>query len=362
MFEVISVNHLAQRIMNRFKIQHQCALHFDDCFILVRSNSKPLIQRIQKYYHAFVVEKYVLPVMEIIVCEGKPLSLKTSLHIKTPDLGKTKIKEEFVDLSDGRLVRKILTGMEFLFNKDISLAVGACLKHSNQVVNFINNRYIQRRLNSGCCLLHASAIEQNNQGVALCGFSGAGKSTLALHLMSQGVNFVSNDRLMISKYQDGLKMFGVAKLPRVNPGTLLNNKDLATVMPKTDRKKFAHLPTEELWNLEHKYDVSVADIFGSERFKLSSPMKMLVILNWKRGWKIFQAKRVNLKNREDLWPAFMKDAGLFYQPDHASYFSKFATSQAYLNHLKQCTVYEFSGAVDFEQAVDFILKKLKPRT
>ena len=65
----------------------------------------------------------------------------------------------------------------------------------------------------------------------MAGFSGAGKSTLALHVMSLGATFVSNDRVMVAETpandSGAPMMYGVAKHPRINPGTAMNNPDLA---------------------------------------------------------------------------------------------------------------------------------------
>ncbi len=358
MHEIITVEKLVRKILPKFRLQNECFLKFDDCAVRVVSNSSALIALLKNYYQEFL-SKPQNPLMTITACEGRPMKFGVKLNIKQPDPGKNKIKEEFIDLSDGRLVVKRMTGMEFVFNKDFSVALGACVKNSNQIVNFINNRYIQWRLNSGCCLLHAAAVEHHGHGAGLCGFSGMGKSTLSLHLMSRGTDFVSNDRLMIQKFGRGLKMFGVAKLPRINPGTVLNNPDLLPVIPAAQRKRFAQLPTDELWKLEHKYDVDVHHIFGRDRFRLSAGMKALFILNWKRNGKPLSVKKVDLKFRKDLWPAFIKDPGLFYQPDHPHYFSEYATPQAYMDHLKRVSVYELSGGVDFDAAAEKILKIIK---
>ena len=54
-------------------------------------------------------------------------------------------------------MRKRLTGMVFLMADGLNLAVGPCLANVNQVVNFVNSRYIEHLLRSGGLLCHASA-------------------------------------------------------------------------------------------------------------------------------------------------------------------------------------------------------------
>lgn len=203
----------------------------------------------------------------IVVIEDEAPDLDLEYIVKPPDPGKTKIKEESVDLGDGRIVRKRLTGMLFAFGGGVNVAWGPCRANANQVVNFVCNRHIQRALDDGYLLCHASAVTAGGRGAAVAGFSGMGKSTMALHLMSAGADFVSNDRLMIKRAGDRLAMRGVPKLPRVNPGTILGNPDLAGVILDEDRARCEALPAEELWSLEEKHDVFIDTCFGPGRFR-----------------------------------------------------------------------------------------------
>jgi HprK-related kinase B len=114
-------------------------------------------------------------------------------------------------------------------------------------------------------------------GLALAGLSGMGMSTLALHVMQLGADFVSNDRLMVERRGGGLTMHGVAKMPRVNPGTVLHNPCLAPVIPEEERVRFEDLSPDELWTLEHKYDAFIAECFGPGRFRWVCPMAGIVL-------------------------------------------------------------------------------------
>ena len=102
------------------------------------------------------------------------------------------------------------------------------------------------------------------------GFSGTGKSTLALHIMRSGTDFISNDRVMVEKAFQQHTMYGVAKMPRINPGTVLNNDSLQSVIPEQERLEFEALPPDELWDLEHKYDAFIDHCFGRRKFTLGS--------------------------------------------------------------------------------------------
>lgn len=343
---------MVQRIRTEFPPGEQIVLAFDDCRIGVQTNSLDLINTLREYFSDFLSDASTWDML-ITAHEAEPLKLPHVFTTKEPDPGKNKIKEEFVELVDGRMVRKRLTGMFFVFGGDDSLAVGPCLANANQVINFINNRFISWKLRQGCLLGHAAGVTMYGRGLALAGFSGMGKSTLALHLMSRGVNFISNDRVMVRKDDAGLFMYGVAKLPRINPGTALNNPDLAGVIPSQDRERFANLASEALWSLEHKYDVFLDHCFGPGRFSLAASMAGLVVLNWQRGQAPTVTREVDIRQRRDLLPAFMKSAGLFFLPEHGEEIDH--SEDAYLELLAKTRVYEITGGIDFDRACEACL-------
>lgn len=329
---------------------HPLGLAFGPCRIDVRANDPRLISDLRDYYGPFAGADAAGDAdILVTVHEAPPPEFSAPFAVKDPEPGKTKIKEEYRDLPDGRIVRKRLTGMIFVFGGEDHAAIGPCLDNLNQVINFINNRHIQWTLCRGCLLGHAAGILWEGRGLALAGFSGAGKSTLALHIMNRGATFVSNDRLMVEPAADGLRMHGVAKLPRINPGTVLNNPSLASVMTEKEREEFGALPPSELWALEHKFDADIESCFGPDRFRLDGPLHALAILNWKRGAGAMRWRQVSLDERRDLLPAFMKNTGLFFTPDGDCRMPD-PTEDAYAELLGRCGALEFSGGIDFERA------------
>jgi len=360
-------------------------LDLGDCRIEVRSNSQPLLAELDAYFGGFVAGPGPVHVT-LTALEAPEAAIPLELIAKQPDPGKERIKEEYVDVPGGRLVRKRLTGMVFLFGHGLNLAVGPCGKNPNQVVNFVNNRYIEYKMHQGCLLGHSAAVAKlrphanggavegtendNLRGLALCGFSGAGKSTLAMHIMSRGALFVSNDRLLVAPEKTleknaagahgraGLCMSGVPKLPRINPGTALNNPHLARVVPGDDKRRFLELDEDDLWGLEHKYDVFLDQCFGEGRFLLQAPMHGLVVLNWKRGGGETTVRFVKAADRPDLLPAFMKPAGLFSLPKKGDETWRDPGQEEYAELLSHCDLVEISGGVDFDRAADFCAEYL----
>lgn len=359
-----SVAELAAAWKARHPVVGTVFLRFADTRVAVHSNSEALLKALSTYYRDFPGEPAAPGEagIEVTALECPAPDLGLAYKPKPLEPGKKKVKEEFVDLADGRVVRKRLTGLVFLFGGGENLAVGPCLENDNQIVNFINNRHIERLIKGGCLLFHASGVALGNRGISMAGFAGMGKSTLSLAVMRHGTDFVSNDRIMVERAPDGgpetLRMHGLAKMPRVNPGTVLNNDALAPVIPAAERSRFEALPAAELWDLEHKYDAFIDECFGPGKFRLSCPLSALVLLNWTRTDDPLRIARIDLRRRPDLMPAFMKELGLFFEMDRDASLRDFS-ADAYLAVLDGCPVYEFSGGVDFEAAAEACMDILR---
>jgi HprK-related kinase B len=343
---------LAENLRGKLPLTYGLGLRFGDCRLRLDSNSEALVVKLRGYFHDFAERAGAADIV-VQAFDAPTPDLGLALAEKAPDPGKRRVKEEYLDFAGGRLVRKRLTGMHFLFDGKRNLALGPCLLNDNQVVNFINSRYIQWLLDRGRLLCHCAAVAGEGGGLALAGLSGRGKSTLALQLMSHDLNFVSNDRLLIARQDGELIMHGVAKLPRINPGTALNNAHLANVMSDPQRREFSALAPQELWGLEHKFDAYIDRCYGPGRFEITSTLRGLIILSWERSDEPFVLRRVELGKRPELLAAVMKSPGLFFMPGEDRHYDHSAA--AYLAALGQCPVYELAGGIDFVGAAQACL-------
>ena len=350
-----SLDQLSRQLTAGQALDQRVFLAFGQCRVECRTNEPRLAQRLREYFSDFLAQPGPVHIT-VDALEGSTLPAGyLPWTIKPPEPGKTRVKEEYVDLAGGRVVRKRLTGLMLLFGGPLNLAVGPCLANDNQVINFVNNRYIQWMLERGWLLCHAAGVAHQGAGLALAGQAGAGKSTLALHLMSLGLNLVSNDRLLIRRLDGAPSMEGVAKLPRINPGTALNNPDLAGVIPDGDRQRFSDLPKDELWQLEHKYDVFLDQSFGPGRFELSAPFDALALLTWRHDGGPYAMEEVDLAARPDLLEAFIKSPGLFYLPEDGlegddPSLGQVFSPEDFLAVMQGVRIFEFSGGVDFAAA------------
>jgi HprK-related kinase B len=256
-----------------------------------------------------------------------------------------------VDLPGGRLVRKVRTGMVFLQSESHRIAAGPCLENSNQVINFINSQYMNWLQHRGWLICHAAGLVYRGRGLGIAGFSGGGKSTLMLHMLDNDeVSYLSNDRLFIRIERGRTLARGIPKLPRINPGTIVHNPKLHSLIPAQQSNTLLQLPAAELWELEEKYDVSIDRIYGQGRIMAEAPLAAILILDWRRDSdKALEIERVDLAVHRNLLGALMKSPGPFYQHPDGS-FQQDTTAfddTAYLDTLKNVPIYAARGRLDF---------------
>jgi HprK-related kinase B len=350
---------LAERLAADHPTPERLSLAFAGHRIDVVSNSHGLVETLRDYFSGFDEGHHDRPAeLEIRAVQAPPPDWGLDYAEWRREPGKRTRKEAFVDLADGRAVLKVRTGVQFLLTGDLRIAVGDCLSNHNQIVNFVNFQFTSFLMNQGLALCHAAGVADRGLGLALAGFSGGGKSTLALHLMSSGLDFTSNDRLLVGQVEGvpERQMFGIPKHPRINPGTALANPDLAPVLSPERRRELEKLSRDELWPLEEKYDAPIDQLYGPERFCMRAPVVGLVILAWShRSAEPARFAEARLAERPDLLDAVMKSPGPFFQPESGPAPTGYEPPDPgpYLESLGDLPVYEATGGVDFEAGVRF---------
>jgi HprK-related kinase B len=357
--------------------EHTLQLALGEAPLQIRSNSMALLETLHRYFEGLVnwaITPEALPHAQQIHVYQVVLPAESIQTAHWQDwhreAGKSGRKDAIIDGDlEGRTVRllhKVKTGMLFLQpaadNAQLApCAFGPAETQASQVVNFILSQYLNHHLRHQWLLGHASALQIHSKGVAFAGLSGGGKSTLMLHLLAQGEHFISNDRLLIKlDPQDGLRMRGIPKQPRVNPGTLVHNPQLQGLLSPTQRQAFLDLPEETLRTLEQKHDVPVNRLYRPDCYQLEARLDKLIILNWQPTGEFTRLSKVDLTNRRDLLPAIMKSPGPFYATDAQHFLANGTVPQAnaYLTLLQHCEVYELYGKIDFDAAQRLLLDLL----
>lgn len=357
-----------------------CYLRLPQMDLAIRSNSQALIDTLNHYFRHICIdrasEENVIKenIVEILCVEREALALDVAWLNWSRELGKVGKKDAYIDIDGARLIFKVRTDMLFLQSSDQVIAAGPCVANANQVINFVNNQYMTLLQQQDWLICHASALEVNGKAMAFAAFSGGGKSTTMLHLMDEpSINFVSNDRLFLKVEQmkvehqkNTLMARGIPKLPRINPGTIVYNAKLRTLLSAQKFEYYKALPMNELWDIEEKYDVDVETIYGRGRIEHEAPLSHFVILNWSHDTQaVTQLTEIDLSQRTELLAAIMKSSGPFYQHANGE-FGKDTThaqvdegrAQAYIDRLSHCKVMEVTGAVDFSRLKSLCLTAL----
>lgn len=360
-----SIGALEQPLRAQGPIEARVELALDGVTVEVESNRAAIVQALQLYFAPFTLttaphapQSHDVRVRFTALEEPVP-ALELAFQPWPREPGKAQDKEQYADLEDGRVVRKVRTGMQFLVAPQRVLAVGPCLANVNQLINAINFALISARLADGWALCHSAAVARDGHAIAISGVSGAGKSTLALWLMSAGYDYVSNDRVLVKRDGAGTRVCGVPKHPRVNPGTLLADPALRSLLREARRAELARMPQSELWALEEKYDVDIARTYGPGRILGSAALVGFVVLTWRFGQGTScEAIDTRFARSPSLLDAVTKVAGPFYKP--AAGTAVPATSHAdYLAQLGDVPVLELRGGVDFPSAVERCRKLLE---
>jgi HprK-related kinase B len=355
-----SLEGLAQAHVRMSNLVHREDFLFGDCRIGVQANSATLIGRLADYFEPYRGASCSSD-LTVIAFQTTPPDFRLPFIQWPREEGKTRPKEEYADVGGGRIVRKVRTGMQFLIGRNLRVSLGPCLENINQVINFVIAQYITWLMHRGWVLCHAAGVALGGKGLGIAAVSGGGKSTLALHLLGRGLAFVSNDRLLVKGAQV-THMNGVPKMPRINPGTALNNPSLVGLLPKGRRDELSGLESNELWDLEEKYDVNVHRVFKDASHELQACLDAFVLLNWKRDSREPSRFRdADLSVRRDLIKLIMKPPGPFYQlPDGAVPASPVQLPESeYLRHLGSLRVVEVTGGVDFDAASSFCVQLLR---
>ena len=358
----MTVEAIANRLRGDVDLGYRFVISIQGFTIGVSSNSEALIQQLTSYFSHLVVnaERWDCQVEAI---EGS-IDLSDEGWTDWPrEAGKSGRKEAYIDGENFRLIHKIKTGIYLLQSSGGVIIRGHCSANDNQVINAINAQFLNHRQHQGDQLCHASACQLGDTVAAFAGFSGGGKSTLMLHCLdAPELSYLSNDRLLLERRADTTIARGIPKLPRVNPGTIVNDFNLRSMLNSEELARYEELPANELWDLEDKFDVRVDQVYGQHRLAEQGNLGLLCILNWQRNSEEdTEVRSVIIEQRADLLAAVMKSSGPFYLDIDGSPLSpnNAPIPERYLHALAPVDVYEISGRIDFQAAKDQVVALLR---
>ncbi len=333
----------------------QLSLTFNGLELQVLADNQAVLDALASYYSGLCEDRggsarqrvYLLDRQpDIRSTEWTPINRK-----KASPLG---LKEAFCDTPDGRWIHKVRTGLVMFQALNDPMVVGDLLANPSQVVNFINNQFLNHYQRQGYLLGHASAFDTDGTTTAIAASSGGGKSTLMLHaLETETARFLSNDRILFRPEQGQVSVLGVPKHPRVNPGTLINSERLVSILPEDQQARFRDMPTTKLWQVEQKYDVLIPEAYGENRVSLAGTLKNLILLDWSLdSTASTELTPVDIHSHPEALEGLRKSPGPFFQnadggfpPEQA------APARTYADFLQGVQVLRLTGKVDFHQAI-----------
>ena len=340
---------------------HAISVLFEQCHYRIHSNSMSLLTALEDYFAGYLNTADTAKV-NVYLFDDTVRSVDIPWQNWTAEAGKTRLKEQYYDAEDGRWIHKYKTGMVLFQHLTSPVAVGPCQQHLSQTVNFIINQHINHLQQHGGLICHAACLSIQQQGVAIAALSGGGKSTTMLKLMElNDSQFVSNDRLFLSSDGEGVIAKGVAKQPRVNPGTLLHNPRLRSILPEARQVELQKLSPEDLWQIEEKYDVMVAQYYGEDKLGHQTPLHHVVLLNWQPGsCAPVVINQISLNDKPELIPAIAKSPGSFYQNAQGEFLKSAMVPEnsRYQQILGQTRVWEVSGGANFETLIPLLTETL----
>lgn len=341
-------------ILRSLRIQYRpatvVALRILTAPVVLLCNNLELADELAQYFASHVVDLPEPHSFRVYLLQGEPVfDPKLLKDVPRTEPGKG-VKESYYDTLEARIVVKARTGVTVYVAEPDHYVVGDLLANFNQAVNAVNMVFAKAILSQEYLLLHASAVIDDRGGVAFTSLSGAGKSTVALALLDRGYRFVTNDRLFVRPVDSGVEMVGVPKKPRVNPGTMLSNPRLSTLVSRRDRERYMKLNPQELWKLEEKRDVDLDSVYGTGVFQLVGQLQALYFLKWNpngQGWQVSQL------NREEGLSALLevsKGVGI-YDPS-----PPWEDERRCLLHAvaKSIPIYQVEGRTDIPRLVELI--------
>ncbi|WP_394180396.1 HprK-related kinase B [Marinomonas posidonica] len=338
---------------------HQTQFQFAQLQVRFHATERGLIEDLTEYYKSYLHEtQAATSIIDVYVMEQAPAGDELAWLEVPREVGKQGRKEGYLDVPGGRWIKKFKTGMSFLQRPDQLVAVGPCAANLAQIINFINNQFLNHFLRQDFTLGHASAFSVQGQVTAIAAGSGGGKSTLMLRCLEKSTrDFLTNDRILLKRVGSGTETIGLAKLPRVNPGTLLYSDRLRHILPAARQQALSSMPTSELWSLEEKYDVQIEDDYGANRVQLTGQLVNLIMLDWSLDSpEETRLEQVDLSQEPDVIEGLRKRPGPFYQDNQGVFadLNAIDSTAHYVDQLANVAVYRLTGKIDFDLGYQLI--------
>lgn len=108
------------------------------------------------------------------------------------------------------------------YNKDLNKLVvySVAEEHAKDIMRLVREIILYCcTYRNNCSFLHSACVGYNKKAVALLGKKFSGKTTLCLQLLKNGWDYISNDKLILQRVEDGIHCWGLPIAMGVREGT-----------------------------------------------------------------------------------------------------------------------------------------------
>ncbi|MDQ6832674.1 MAG: hypothetical protein M3008_04685 [Chloroflexota bacterium] len=258
-----------------------------DVPFVVRSNDASVIAhvaRLVQRYRTAEASTATGPQQELIAIQGVPTRNTDGLKDVPRRSGARKpARVAIADRNDGRVILRHETGVVTTIRPDAWTIEGDLRAHPGEVTRALDAMLSLALVERGYLTLKGSALTRNGRGIALIGGPDTARRALAVTLLGRGFRWVTEDSLLVRVASGQVEMRGLPGLLRLGPAAMLAHSALRALLSDDERARYEGQTWRDLREIEARYVLEAADVFGADGIATSGVLAMIVALRWKGG-------------------------------------------------------------------------------
>ncbi len=258
-----------------------------DVPFVVRANDAAVIAhvaRLVQRYRAAEIPTAAGPQQELIAIQGVPLIDTDRLKDVPRRSGARKpARVATADRDDGRVILRRETGVVTTIRSGAWTIEGDLRAHPGEVTRALDAMLSLALVERGYLTLKGSALTRNGRGIALVGGPDTARRALAVTLLGRGFRWVTEDSLLVRVSAGQVEMRGLPGLLRLGPAAMLAHPALRALLSDDERARYEGQTWRDLREIEARYVLEAADVFGADGIATSGVLEMIVALRWKGG-------------------------------------------------------------------------------
>lgn len=258
-----------------------------DVPFVVRANDAVVIAhvaRLVQRYRAAETQAATGPQQELIAIQGVPtIDAGRLTDIPRRSGARKPARVATADRDDGRVILRRETGVMTTIRPDAWTIEGDLRTHPGEVTRALDAMLSLALVERGYLTLKGSALTRDGRGIALIGGPDTARRALAVTLLGDGFQWVTEDSLLVRVADGEVEMRGLPGLLRLGPAAMLAHPALRAMLSDDERARYEGQTWRDLREIEARYVVEAADVFGGDGVAAGGVLEMIVALRWKGG-------------------------------------------------------------------------------